>query len=232
MSHEPRTGTFQHIQVVSNGETQSETEGTTSQSFNDNGNERRTHSPPTNVNSEAMGSHSVGENIISIQIIQSLKNIIESFRKGDINKARAISKLVSTLAIGDDSIDSSAKESAFIQYITSIDSFSRSHSQSDRNGKTINSRFHSDQISAEHDIEQIISDIAASSKRGSSEGEEEEDRESDKSERGLSNKKQRLYEDEMPWFKKETIARQSADPSCQATCKILGKFGTDFAYVK
>ena len=30
----------------------------------------------------------------------------------------------------------------------------------------------------------------------------------------------------------ESIARQSADPRCQATRKILGTFGSDFAYVK
>jgi len=36
----------------------------------------------------------------------------------------------------------------------------------------------------------------------------------------------------MPWFKRESIARQSADPSCQATRRILQTFGLDFAYVK
>jgi hypothetical protein len=148
-----------------------------------------------NVNSGATGSHSnesVGENVIPIALIQSLENVLESFRRGDISKAQAISRLVSTLAIGDDPVDNSAKESALIQYITSINSFSQSHSQSDQNGWIINARLHSDQISTDHDeIEQIISDIAASSKRGISEGEEEADRESDRSDngRGLSNKK-------------------------------------------
>ncbi|KAF8149800.1 hypothetical protein B0H34DRAFT_801947 [Crassisporium funariophilum] len=59
---------------------------------------------------------------------------------------------------------------------------------------------------------------------------EEVDASSNKSDRsrGPSSKKRRLYKEDMLWHKQELIARQSANPSCQATQKILGTFGSDF----
>ena len=238
MSHAPRASSSRRIQFVPGGpDAQSETQGTASQPNNSDERERDAHSTATNADS---GNHppsqSLGENVISAGVIQSLEDTVESFRRGDLSKVRAISKLASILSIGDDPTNDSAKESALTQCLASIDSFSQSHSQSDQYGRIIDAGLHPGQRQSSADreeIEQIISDIAASSKRGNSidEGADEES-ERHHSGRGLSNKKRRLYEDDMPWFKRESLARQSADPSCQATREILGTFGSDFAYVK
>jgi hypothetical protein len=83
-----------------------------------------THGDPIIAGSS---SEPIGKNIISTALIQSLDDTVESFRKGELSKARAISKLVSTLSLSNDSTNEPAKEAALIQYISSIDSFSQSH---------------------------------------------------------------------------------------------------------
>jgi hypothetical protein len=237
MSHGRANGRSRHIEFIPVGETQGETQDSTNRGSS-SGERPDPVTASTHENPNVAGSSSelTGENIISTAIIQSLDNTVESFRKGDLSKARAISKLVSTLSISNDSTDDPAKEAALDQYISSIDSFSRTQSHSARYGQIVDHglRTDVDQTANHDDIERIISEIAESSKHGSSFEEEEISGETDRSdsEREPSNKKRRLYEKDMPWFKRESIARQSADPSCQATRRILQTFGSDFAYVK
>ena len=51
--------------------------------------------------------------------------------------------------------------------------------------------------------------------------------------RGQSNKKQRIYESQMPWFSKEKCIRKSiTNPSCNKTRDILDIFQRDLAAVK
>jgi len=195
MSHEPTASSSRRIPFISGGvfhdntqggvqrtasrtdETQAETQGTTNQSSsaNEGHHDPIITSAHANSTSDSPRNESVGENIISAELIQSLENIVECFRRGEINKARAISRLVSALSISDDSVDEPAKEAALTQYISSIDSFSQLHSRSARYGEIVDNELRSDRNhSTDHDeIEKIISDIAASSKRGNSIEEEE-----------------------------------------------------------
>lgn len=48
----------------------------------------------------------------------------------------------------------------------------------------------------------------------------------------ISNKKQRLFKRDMPWFKREVEARQVANPSCTETRRILGLLGNDINAIK
>jgi hypothetical protein len=176
---------------------------------------------------------------------------LEDFRNRRLTKSRAIALLTSKLQFNVDQ-DEPQKEAAFSQYLSAIESFERLAAEATQHGmyaakglggdgdvaasnsNPIEPRENSGQ-SINKETETFIRSLflEQSRKRGRelSDDEEEVDREDGESE-GLSNKRKHIFEKDMPWYNRESTARQSANPSCTKTREILNTFAGDYASVK
>ena len=192
------------------------------------------------------------------QAVEQIQAFVESFRTGKIRKSQAIFKIGQVLAA--ESGDEQLKSDALEQYSSTLDGIealsAKSHEHGERlvnpllgkrknipgDGGERHEAPDGDIAGTPHpiDVDDFLDGIPKGvdpelgdndSGGGSSSSDESSDDESGG--RGRSNKKQRIYESQMPWFSKEKRIRKSiTNPSCNKTRDILDIFQRDLAAIK
>ena len=191
------------------------------------------------------------------QAVEQIQAFIESFRTGKIKKSQAIFKIGQVLAT--ESGDEQLKSDALEQYSSTLDGIealtAKSHEHGNRfvdpllgkrkNGSGGGGERHEapdgDNAGTTHSIdvddflngipEAVNPQLGDGDSGGGSSSDESSDDESGG--RGRSNKKQRIYESQMPWFSNEKRIRKTiTNPSCNKTRDILDIFQRDLAAVK
>ena len=192
------------------------------------------------------------------QVVEQIQALVESFRTGETKKSQTIFKIGQILAAepnGDDQLKSDALE----QYASTLDGIealsAKLHEHGDRfinsspkkrknvpgGGGERHEAPDGDNAGPAHpiDVDEFLGGIPEGvapqlgddeSGGGSSSDESSDD---DSGDRGRSNKKQRVYESQMPWFSNEKRVRKSVtNPSCNKTRDALDIFQRDLAAVK
>ncbi|KDR65496.1 hypothetical protein GALMADRAFT_148640, partial [Galerina marginata CBS 339.88] len=174
----------------------------------------------------------------SLALVKILDSIIDDFRNKQFTKARTIARLTSALGLIPDR-DQPEKETAFTQYLASIESIERLAAEASQRGLHASIGLGGQQAEArpvnEHEtfIKSLVTDRSTKRGRESNNSSDNEDIVGeDDGPVESSNKKIRLFERDMPWYNRESAARQSANPSCIKTREILIKFAQDYATVK
>ena len=205
------------------------------------------------------GSQSI-EDSFANEAVQQIEVLVESFRTGGIKKTQAIYKIGQILAAepkGNDELksESLARYASILDGIETITSRSNECGQrltdsalgkrKDESDRRDQGHGESDRDNAEApkaiDVEEFFQGLhkgnePLSGGHDSGEGSDDEnEKESNNGldERGQSNKKQRIYESQMPWFDNEQRVRKSnPNPSCNKTRDILDIFQRDPVAVK
>ena len=195
------------------------------------------------------------------EVVKWIETLVESFRTGGIKKSQAIFKIGQVLA-EDSRGDDQLKADSLDRYSATLDRIEALANESNERGLrfTIPSPDKGKKRSGEGDqrLEESNGDNAVSNiidvddffqglpkgnkhlLEGDNPGggfgddsEKDSDDGVDDSRRGRSNKKQRIYESEMPWFKAEQQFRiGNANPSCNKTRDTLDLFQRDPVTVK
>jgi hypothetical protein len=180
-----------------------------------------------------------------LPLIVELDSIVERFRGRQVSKPCAIG-LISAKFTFDTAHAEPEKDNAFLQYLATIESIERLAVDATHRGANLQPD-QSEPGPAHHSAQPphgtngedtngtnrgIVSggDERHKRDRGIAEHPEldDEDEEAD----GTTPKRQRIFEKNMPWFHRETVARITANPSCLATRDILSQFAADFHSVK
>ena len=206
------------------------------------------------------GEEQPNETIFAGETVQQIETLVESFRTGKTKKSQTIIKISQILAnepTGNEQLKSDALE----RYVSTLDGIEALATQSDRHGTHVTSsmlgkrRDGSDgrdqrleepnrsnptvtqstdvdnflqRLSEGNDFEEDESALGGDS--GDNDGHESDN---ESGGRGQSNKKQRIYESQMPWFKTEQRFRKSnTNRSCNKTRSILDIIQRDPATVK
>ena len=200
------------------------------------------------------------ENSFAGEIVGQIESVVESFRTGSIKKAQAIFK-IGEIITRDPRGDEQIKSDSLDKYAITLDEIETLATQSNERGlryfdSSLGKRKDNpDEGNQRH--EELDRDNAGVTNPidvdGFFQGLSEEDRlrfkadeyddkskdDSDKEsnheldERGQSNKKQRIYESQMPWFSTEQRFRsENTNPSCNKTRDILELFQRDPVAVK
>jgi len=190
-------------------------------------------------------------NAPSLGIVNELERIMEQFRDKQITKARAVALLTSKLNFNVER-DEPEKEAALNQYLLAIESTDRLSSQAAQRGlhaavglrglpngestTALDQPLERSATASDKEAEIIRAvgqEQSGKRRRVSSTSDSEEDIAGEDGEsEGLSNKKKRLFERDMPWFQRESTSRQTANPSCSKTREILTQFAGDYNIIK
>lgn len=200
-------------------------------------------------------SESARANASSLAIVNALEGILDDFRNKKVAKPRTIALLTSKLDF-DVSRNEPEKDAALAQYLNSIESIERlaveatqrgMHAARGLGGGNVEPPVGNPVIESESadragfapnkETGDFVRSLALEQSRKRhradlSDDEEAVDREDDEPSEGLSNKKKRVFEKDMPWFQRESAARQSANPSCTKTREILTTFASDYTSIK
>jgi hypothetical protein len=201
-------------------------------------------SPPPNDQPRATveSSGRIAERVDNA-LVADVDKYIAAFRDGKTSKPRTIALITSRLDFKDGGgVEDAQKEAALTEYLGVIDSVERLAREAARRGAHALGRpaqpaqapepSRALATAVDDEIESYLESIAPSKKRAGPDGEEEEGGGNGSDGEGLSNKKQKLYERDMPWFPRELAARQHSNPSCAETRRILGLLGNDIGTVK
>ena len=200
-------------------------------------------------------------NVFAGAAVGHIETIIDSFRTGRANKSEAMYRIGQILT-AEPSGTERQKVETYDRYTDTLDGIEALAAQSARHGLQITSpllgkrKEGSDQGGRGHagvdgnpatnaqekDVNEFLDNICRENQRRTDEeresGEESDDEnklgsESGTGERGRSNKKQRIYESQMPWFNTEQrIRKLRTDPSCNKTRDALEIFQRDPTTVK
>ena len=194
------------------------------------------------------------------EVVGQIEAVVESFRTSKIKKLHAIYQIGQILA-GVSVEDERVKSDSLDRYAATLDSIEALATQSNEHGSRFTipvlgkrrnepsggsqqyEQLDGDIPRDAHttDVDNFLEAISRGSKHDSELGrndsgeESDNDRESsiDPGERGRSNKKQRIYESQMPWFSKEQRIRKSnTNPSCNSTRNTLDVFQRDPPTIK
>ena len=183
-------------------------------------------------------------------IITELDHIVEQFREQIISKFGAIGLIASKFNFAT-TRNEPDKNRAFEQYLSTLESIEQHTLEAGRRGSITAQQFepqpdpargsspspqpdrYANETEAKAFIRSVMSEGGNQRKRtnDASNAREEESNGEDGDPDGSDNK-QRLHEKDMPWFKRETMARVSANPSCIATRDILTQLAKDYGAVK
>ena len=192
------------------------------------------------------------------QTVEQIEALVESFRTGKSSKPQAIFKIGQILA-GEQIGDERSKLDSLERYASTLDSIETHLARSVKHGERFidpvlgkrkevtadadkrhesfdgNTAGVTNPVDVNDFIERLFK------KDASRYGDDDSGGESSSSEfendgldqRGKSNKKQRIYESQMPWYDKEQRIRKSnTNPSCNKTRETLDLFQKDHATVK
>jgi hypothetical protein len=214
----------------------------------------------SNVTGETQqsGDGENAENSFAGQVVEQIEVLVESFRTGKIKKSQAIFKIGQILAT-EPTGDEQVKTDSLERFVSTLEQIEAHTARSDEHGRQLvnpvlgkqkddaetgDKRYETldgDNARLSHaiDVDDFLNGIPKGSgpeTEGSiSDDQSDSERESvnDSSIRGRSNKKQRIYESQMPWFSKEQQVRRSVtNPSCNNTRNTLDVFQRDPTTVK
>jgi hypothetical protein len=216
----------------------------------------------TTATSQPSGDEQSQEDSFAGEAVQQIETVVESFRTGKIKKPQAIYKIGQILAAepkGDDLLKSNSLD----QYASTLDGIEALAAQANKCGSLLadpllgkrkdgpseGSRGH-EEFDRGHtdagpsqaiDVDNFLEGISKGNTLDAG-GHIPDERSGDESEsesvddggrRGRSNKKQRIYESQMPWFSTEQRLRKSnTNPSCNKTQNTLDVFQRDPVTVK
>jgi hypothetical protein len=211
--------------------------------------------------SQQSGEVSTSESTFAGEAVRQIEAVVESYRIGKAKKSESIYRIGQVLANqpGDEQLKSDSLE----RYASTLDGIEAIAAQSDRHGLHVTASAlgkrkdtvgDGDRRSEEpdgnlptatqsnevDDFLQRLSEGNSMEEGGSADGDDSGDddvsgRESDVATggRGRSNKKQRIYESQMPWFRDEQrVRRSSTHRSCNKTRGILDVIQRDPVTVK
>ena len=200
-------------------------------------------------------------NTFAGQAVGQMEALVESFRTGKIKKSQTIFKIGQILA--SESGDEQIKSDSLERYSSTLDGIEALAAHSDEHGKRFTdplsrkrkdinddgNRRHETPIGdttgstlpidvdnffgrvPEGDIPHLGDNDPGDPDESSSD--ESSNDTSNANTHGRSNKKQRIYESQMPWYDNENrIRRSNTNPSCNKTRDILDIFQRDLATVK
>ena len=197
-------------------------------------------------------------NSFAREAVGQIETLVESFRTGKTKKSQTIFKIGQILA-AESTEDEQLKSDALDQYTSTLDRIETISAQSNERGMRVTSPVlgkrkddlgkgnqphetldrNISRISHAIAIDDFIDRVSNGDRfpegesdpgGGSDSGDEPDD---GHNERGRSNKKQRIFKSQMPWFNKEQrIRRSSTNPSCNKTKNILDIFQRDPVTVK
>jgi hypothetical protein len=186
---------------------------------------------------------------------------VDSFRKKSIRKAQAIYKIGQILS-SDSRGDEQVKFDSLERYAITLDGIESLASQLDRHGTRVSASMlgkRKDELGErgrrpeepvgnnptdlqEDDVDSFLRDISdkhdglaleRDTREDKSDGGDDLGYDIESEERGRSNKKQRIYESQMPWFHAEQqVRRSNTNRSCNKTRNTLDIFQRDGATVK
>ena len=208
-----------------------------------------------------IGGHN-GEGIFAGETVKQIEPVVKLFRTDKIKKSLAIYRIGQILAAGPTG-NEGLKSDTLEQYAVTLDWIESLATSVDKHGARVTvagtmherrvgesskrSRQHaeSDRHTADEPQENNVDSFLAKLSKGLEPGMEQEERgegskddseqEADDTleERGRSNKKQKIYESQMPWFSPEQQIRKSvANRSCNKTRQIIETLQRDPATVK
>jgi hypothetical protein len=192
------------------------------------------------------------------QAVEQIEALVESFRTKGIPKSQAIFKIGQIIA-GQPGGDEKLKSDSLERYASTLDGIEALSAKSVEHGQrftnpVLGKRKDDDEggreghaepvgnhagIANQDDVNDFFEGLSHGGTRigggdesggGSSSDDSSDD---DDDDRGRSNKKQRIYESQMPWFNKERrIRRTNTNPSCNKTRNTLDIFQRDHSTVK
>jgi hypothetical protein len=205
------------------------------------------------------GGERAEETTFAGEAVRQIESLVESFRTGKAKKLQTIFEIRQILA-NEPSGSNQGKSDSLDRYASTLDGIEALSAQSDRHGAYLSGSalgkrkvtsgdgggrseesHGSDpaipppslddfvqRLSEEHDLDQGSN---ATDNESGDDGQQESDDES--GEQGRSNKKQRIYESQMPWFNNEQRIRKSnTNRSCNKTRSILDVIQRDPVTVK
>lgn len=186
-----------------------------------------------------------------LPVIADLDAIVEQFRGQRVSKPHAIGLISSKLVFAADQAEPD-KDNALLQYLSLLDSIESLATEATRRGANVIQQDQSQPVQGApsrqtpqpsrgandgetgEQFEELVSEEVARHKRnrGGTEPEHHDSYGEIEEADGASNKRQRLFEKNMPWFARESMARITANPSCLATRDTLSHFAVDYSAVK
>ena len=196
------------------------------------------------------------------EIVKQIETMVESFRTGKVKKPQAIYKISQILAT-DERGDEQLKSDSLDQYASTLDSIEALANQLNKHGDQISnpilgkrkddasggSQWHEEpnrdnsNVTNPIDVDEFLEGISKENELdlggnagipGDESGDDSEhESDSGLGNQGQSNKKQRIYESQMPQFSKEQwIWKLITNPSCNKTRETLDIFQRDPVTVK
>ena len=205
-------------------------------------------------------SQSEGITTFAGQAVEQIEALVESFRTGKLKKSQTVFKIGQILT-AEPTGDEQLKDDSLEQYASILEGIEAHSAKSTEHGNRFinpslgkrkgvpsdgggrHEEFDGDNAGTSHPIdvdnffsgipEGITPQLGDDDSGGGSSSDSSESSNDDTGDRGRSNKKQRIYESQMPWFSKEKQLRKSVtNPSCIKTKDILDIFQRDLAAVK
>jgi hypothetical protein len=224
------------------------------------GSSSRLSDPVTLETTQHSGEIPDTEVIFAGEVVRQIEAVVESFRTGGIKKTQAIVK-ISGILDADPTGNEQLKSESLDRYVSTLNGIEALAAQSNerglrytntalgkrKEGSSGGGERHEESngdnagASNEIDIDDFIEGLSKGDdlqlgENDPSEGSgDDSDRESNNGldERGRSNKKQRIYESQMPWFDAEQRVRKSCkNRSCNKTRNTLDVFQRDPVTVK
>ena len=200
------------------------------------------------------------ENLFAGEVVQKIQTIIESYRTSKVRKSQAVVQIAQLLA-AESSGSEHLKIDALERYSSTLDAIEARAAETNKHGARVTDsalrkgKEDSPKRSRRHeepdrdnagttraiDVDDFLNGFSKGNEQrmggndlgGESGNESDAGSENGVGERGHSNKKQRIYESQMPWFSTEQQFRNSnTNLSCNKTRDLLIIFQRDSATVK
>jgi hypothetical protein len=220
----------------------------------------RDFSSITAETSQRSGEEQLDQTVFAAEAVEQIEALVESFRTGKAKKPQTIFEIGQILAAAQNGSDK-LKSDSLERYASTLDGIEAIASQSDRHGthvtgsvlgKRQNGSEQGDKrpeesdrnnptLAQQDDVDDFLQRLSEGndmedngSAFGGNSGDDDGDGSDDDSGgRGRSNKKQRVYEYQMPWFKREqSIRKSNTNRSCNKTRNALEIFQRDPVAIK
>ena len=175
--------------------------------------------------SSVSDQHGMDNVLFEPDLVQKLDSIVDAFKAGTINQARATAGFIRLLPSVESGDQCEAAATALDSYLSIISNHEDLTKRAGERGEL--------QRGATPDVVELPSKSKRLDRPSSKDFDDEgieSDPESDSGSR--SNKKQRLYEHELPWYPNDLIAQSIIRPELQKTQATIRLFSKDFSATK
>jgi hypothetical protein len=217
----------------------------------------RDFSSITAETTQRSGDEQTSEPVFAGEAVRQIEALVETFRTGKAKKSQTIFKIGQILA-SEPSGSEQLKADSLEQFVSTLDGIEAIAAQSARHGSHVtrgstigkrkeksedrgqtpeglngNNPTNAQPIDVDDFLQRISEEGDRSALGGDSGDDSEHGSDDEPDERGRSNKKQRIYESQMPWFSTEQrIRRSDTNRSCNKTRSSLDVMQRDPATVK